>query len=194
MPELRQDQLGGQRDSLAGIRVLDFTIVMAGPMCTRMLADAGADVIKVEAPTGDAVRGLAPHCAGVSTYFASLNCGKRSIVLDLKTEDGRKLARELARRATGRTLYVLDEPTTGLHFTDIDVLLTALLELRDQGNTVVVIEHNLDVVKTADHIVDLGPEGGDEGGRVVAAGTPEQLVAQASVSYTGRFLAHALRD
>ena len=105
-----------------------------------------------------------------------------------------KLSTELSRRATGRTLYILDEPTTGLHFADIQRLLDVLNQLVEQGNTVVVIEHNLDVVKTADHIVDLGPEGGDEGGRVVAAGTPEQLAAQAGVSHTGRFLAHALRD
>src|SRR6185312_5721939 len=86
-----------------------------------------------------------------------------------------KLARELARKATGRTLYVLDEPTTGLHFTDIEVLLDAILELRDQGNTVVVIEHNLDVVACADWVIDLGPEGGDKGGTIVAAGTPETV-------------------
>jgi len=104
-----------------------------------------------------------------------------------------KLSTELSRRATGRTLYILDEPTTGLHFADIQRLLDVLNQLVAQGNTVVVIEHNLDVVKTADHIVDLGPEGGEEGGRVLAAGTPEQLVAEADVSYTGRFLAHTLR-
>jgi excinuclease ABC subunit A len=104
-----------------------------------------------------------------------------------------KLSTELSRRATGRTLYILDEPTTGLHFADIQRLLDVLNQLVAQGNTVVVIEHNLDVVKTADHIVDLGPEGGEEGGRVVAAGSPEQLAAAADMSYTGRFLAHALR-
>jgi excinuclease ABC subunit A len=104
-----------------------------------------------------------------------------------------KLSTELSRRATGRTLYILDEPTTGLHFADIQRLLDVLNQLVAQGNTVVVIEHNLDVVKTADHIIDLGPEGGEEGGRVVGAGTPEQLAAEAGASYTGRFLAHALR-
>jgi excinuclease ABC subunit A len=104
-----------------------------------------------------------------------------------------KLSTELSRRATGRTLYILDEPTTGLHFADIQRLLDVLNQLVAQGNTVVVIEHNLDVVKTADHIIDLGPEGGDAGGRVVAAGTPEELVAAARTSHTGRFLAHALR-
>jgi len=98
-----------------------------------------------------------------------------------------KLARELARRATGRTLYVLDEPTTGLHFTDIEMLLGALLELRDQGNTVIVIEHNLDVVACADWIIDLGPDGGDKGGEIVAEGTPETVVRNER-SHTGRYL------
>ena len=98
-----------------------------------------------------------------------------------------KLSKELSRRATGRTLYILDEPTTGLHFEDVKKLLEVLQELVDQGNTVVVIEHNLDVIKTADWIVDLGPEGGDGGGRVVAAGTPED-VAEVEASYTGRYL------
>jgi len=99
-----------------------------------------------------------------------------------------KLATELSRRATGRTLYILDEPTTGLHFADIQRLLDVLNKLVDQGNTVVIIEHNLDVVKTADWVIDLGPEGGDEGGRVVATGTPEELGRRAERSYTGQFL------
>ncbi|MEO7191211.1 MAG: excinuclease ABC subunit UvrA [Vicinamibacterales bacterium] len=102
-----------------------------------------------------------------------------------------KLSRELARRATGRTLYILDEPTTGLHFEDVRRLLEVLGKLVDQGNTIVVIEHNLDVIKSADWVIDLGPEGGEAGGRVVAAGTPEQ-VAQAAQSATGRFLAGSL--
>jgi excinuclease ABC subunit A len=102
-----------------------------------------------------------------------------------------KLARELARKATGRTLYVLDEPTTGLHFTDIEVLLGAILELRDQGNTVVVIEHNLDVVACADWVIDLGPEGGDKGGEIVAEGTPE-AIAKAEGSHTGHYLKEVL--
>jgi excinuclease ABC subunit A len=104
-----------------------------------------------------------------------------------------KLATELSRRATGRTLYILDEPTTGLHFADIEKLLEVLNRLVDQGNTVVIIEHNLDVIKTADWVIDLGPEGGDEGGRVVAVGTPEAVAQQAEQSYTGRFLRSALK-
>jgi excinuclease ABC subunit A len=99
-----------------------------------------------------------------------------------------KLATELSRRATGRTLYILDEPTTGLHFADIQRLLDVLNKLVDQGNTVVIIEHNLDVVKTADWVIDLGPEGGDEGGRVVAIGTPEDLAGNPERTYTGQFL------
>ncbi|MGO2880207.1 MAG: ATP-binding cassette domain-containing protein, partial [Halomonas sp.] len=102
-----------------------------------------------------------------------------------------KLARELAKRDTGKTLYILDEPTTGLHFEDIRQLLTVLHRLRDHGNTIVVIEHNLDVIKTADWIVDLGPEGGSGGGQIIAEGTPEQIVKQ-HVSHTGRFLSPLL--
>ena len=98
-----------------------------------------------------------------------------------------KLSKELSKRSTGRTLYILDEPTTGLHFEDVRKLLEVLHELVDQGNTVVVIEHNLDVIKTADHIIDIGPEGGDGGGQVVATGTPEQ-VAEVEGSYTGHYL------
>ena len=98
-----------------------------------------------------------------------------------------KLAKELSRRATGRTMYILDEPTTGLHFEDVNKLLEVLQALVETGNTVLVIEHNLDVIKTADWIVDLGPEGGAGGGRIVAQGTPED-VAKVKESYTGRYL------
>ncbi len=98
-----------------------------------------------------------------------------------------KLSRELSKRDTGRTLYILDEPTTGLHFQDVKQLLEVLHRLRDHGNTVVVIEHNLDVIKTADWLIDLGPEGGDKGGEIIATGTPEQVAANLD-SHTGRFL------
>ncbi|MGE8390859.1 MAG: ATP-binding cassette domain-containing protein, partial [Pseudomonas sp.] len=98
-----------------------------------------------------------------------------------------KLSRELSKRDTGKTLYILDEPTTGLHFADIQQLLDVLHRLRDHGNTVVVIEHNLDVIKTADWLVDLGPEGGSKGGQIIASGTPEEL-AKMKQSYTGHYL------
>jgi excinuclease ABC subunit A len=102
-----------------------------------------------------------------------------------------KLASELQKRSTGRTIYVLDEPTTGVHFEDVSKLLGVLHSLVDKGNTVIVIEHNLDVIKTADWIIDMGPEGGSGGGRVVAEGTPEEVI-EIDSSHTGRFLRHVL--
>ena len=98
-----------------------------------------------------------------------------------------KLAKELSKRSTGKTLFILDEPTTGLHFADIELLLKVLDRLKNQGNTIVVIEHNLDVIKTADWVIDLGPEGGSDGGNIVAAGTPEDI-AKVGNSFTGQFL------
>jgi len=98
-----------------------------------------------------------------------------------------KLATELAKKATGRTLYILDEPTTGLHFADIEKLLQVLMKLRNAGNTVIVIEHNLEMIKCADWIIDLGPEGGEGGGDLVVAGPPEEIAAL-SASHTGRYL------
>jgi excinuclease ABC subunit A len=120
-----------------------------------------------------------------------ISLGQSSVTLSGGEAQRIKLARELAKRSTGRTLYILDEPTTGLHPADISHLLTVLGRLVDSGNTVVVIEHNLDVVKTADHIIDLGPEGGEEGGKVIATGTPEAVAAN-SASYTGAFLRKVL--
>ena len=104
-----------------------------------------------------------------------------------------KLSSELQRVSTGKSFYILDEPTTGLHFEDVRQLLLVLQRLVDAGNTVLVIEHNLDVIKSADHIIDLGPEGGSGGGSVVASGTPEE-VAAVSASHTGRFLRRMLGD
>ncbi|MCK5289711.1 MAG: excinuclease ABC subunit UvrA, partial [Candidatus Aenigmarchaeota archaeon] len=104
-----------------------------------------------------------------------------------------KLTAELSKRATGKTVYILDEPTTGLHFDDIKKLLNVLNRLVEQKNTVIVIEHNLDVIKTADHIIDLGPEGGDKGGEILAEGTPEQIT-KAKKSYTGQFLKKVLKE
>ena len=103
-----------------------------------------------------------------------------------------KLAAELSKRATGRTVYILDEPTTGLHFADIHKLLEVLMKLRDAGNTLIVIEHNLEVIKSADWLIDMGPEGGSGGGQIVAEGTPED-VAKVKASYTGRYLARLLK-
>ncbi len=98
-----------------------------------------------------------------------------------------KLATELSKRSTGKTIYILDEPTTGLHFADVHKLTEILARLTADGNTVVVIEHNLDVIKTADYIIDIGPEGGDKGGTIVATGTPEEIVRNEN-SYTGEYL------
>jgi len=103
-----------------------------------------------------------------------------------------KLATELSKVATGRTIYILDEPTTGLHFADIKMLLGVLNGLVDKGNTVIVIEHNMDVIKVADHIIDLGPEGGEAGGQIIVAGTPEKI-AQSKNSYTGHYLKEELK-
>ncbi len=104
-----------------------------------------------------------------------------------------KLATELSRRSTGKTLYILDEPTTGLHFADIENLLNVLHKLVDNGNTVLVIEHNLDVIKTADWIIDLGPDGGNAGGQLIATGTPENLALN-NKSYTGHYLGQILQQ
>jgi excinuclease ABC subunit A len=103
-----------------------------------------------------------------------------------------KLSKELSKRATGHTLYLLDEPTTGLHFADVEKLLSVLHRLVERGNTVLIIEHNLEVIKTADYVIDLGPEGGDDGGQVVACGTPEEI-AKACNSYTGHYLESFLK-
>jgi excinuclease ABC subunit A len=104
-----------------------------------------------------------------------------------------KLATELSKKDTGKTFYILDEPTTGLHFQDIEHLLDVLQRLVDKGNTVLIIEHNMDVIKVADHIIDLGPEGGAEGGQIVAQGSPEEIIKERK-SYTGKFLKEELQS
>jgi excinuclease ABC subunit A len=120
-----------------------------------------------------------------------ITLGQNAVTLSGGEAQRVKLARELSKRDTGKTLYILDEPTTGLHFHDIRQLLGVLHSLRDRGNTVIIIEHNLDVIKTADWIIDLGPDGGEGGGEILGTGTPE-AIAQMPVSYTGTFLAPLL--
>jgi excinuclease ABC subunit A len=104
-----------------------------------------------------------------------------------------KLSKELSKRGTGKTLYILDEPTTGLHFEDVRKLVELLQELTDQGNTLIVIEHNLEVIKCADHVIDMGPEGGNLGGRILAEGTPEHI-AKVKESETGKYLSKILKN
>ena len=123
----------------------------------------------------------------VQVRLGYIKVGQQATTLSGGEAQRVKLSKELSKRSTGRTLYILDEPTTGLHFEDVRKLLEVLHELVEQGNSVIVIEHNLDVVKTADWIIDIGPEGGEGGGQIVAAGTPE-TVAGIAESYTGRYL------
>ncbi len=136
----------------------------------------------------DAVPVLARKCQTlIDVGLSYIRLGQNATTLSGGEAQRIKLARELSKRDTGSTLYILDEPTTGLHFHDIKQLLGVLFRLREQGNTIVIIEHNLDVIKTADWLIDLGPEGGHKGGQIIATGTPE-MVAQCKHSYTGQFL------
>jgi excinuclease ABC subunit A len=123
----------------------------------------------------------------VDVGLGYITLGQSSTTLSGGEAQRVKLATELSKKDTGKTVYILDEPTTGLHFDDIRQLLSVLQELTDKGNTVIVIEHNMDVIKVADHVIDLGPEGGTGGGTILAAGTPEQI-AKVKASHTGRFL------
>jgi excinuclease ABC subunit A len=156
-----------------------------------------ADVLDMTVDEARPLLGAHPRLARILSTLADVGLGYIRLGQSATTLSGGeaqrvKLARELARRDTGRTLYILDEPTTGLHFDDIRKLLDVLGRLVDAGNTVVVVEHDLDVIKTADHVIDLGPEAGARGGRVVAEGTPE-AVAQVGAGHTGRLLREALR-
>jgi excinuclease ABC subunit A len=123
----------------------------------------------------------------IDVGLSYITLGQNAVTLSGGEAQRVKLAKELSKRDTGRTLYILDEPTTGLHFHDIKQLLSVLHTLRDHGNTVIIIEHNLDVIKTADWVVDMGPEGGNGGGELVAEGTPQQIALHAT-SHTGKYL------
>jgi len=150
-----------------------------------MTVEEAAELFKVVPPIRDKMETLKRVGLGY------VKVGQQATTLSGGEAQRVKLSKELSRRATGKTLYILDEPTTGLHFEDVKKLLEVLHELVDQGNTVVVIEHNLDVVKTADWILDFGPEGGDGGGEIVAFGAPEAIAA-APKSWTGRYLGELL--
>jgi excinuclease ABC subunit A len=152
-----------------------------------MTIEAGAELFKAVPSISEKLETLKRVGLGY------ISIGQQATTLSGGEAQRVKLSKELSRRATGRTLYILDEPTTGLHFHDVKKLLEVLQELVDQGNTVVVIEHNLEVIKTADWIVDLGPEGGDGGGEIIASGTPED-VAKNSRSYTGHYLKALLKN
>ncbi|MDO9166629.1 MAG: ATP-binding cassette domain-containing protein, partial [Rhodoferax sp.] len=151
-----------------------------------MTVDEGCEFFKAVPPVRDKMETLKKVGLGY------VQVGQSATTLSGGEAQRVKLSKELSRKATGKTLYILDEPTTGLHFEDVKKLLEVLHELADQGNTMVVIEHNLDVVKTADWIVDFGPEGGDGGGEIVGVGTPEK-VAGIVGSWTGRYLAEVLK-
>ena len=142
-----------------------------------MTIEAGAELFKAVPSIAEKLETLKRVGLGY------ISIGQQATTLSGGEAQRVKLSKELSRRATGRTLYILDEPTTGLHFHDVKKLLEVLQELVDQGNTVVVIEHNLEVIKTADWIVDLGPEGGDGGGEIVASGTPEDVAKNSALLY-----------
>ncbi len=164
-------------------------VVYKGKNIHEVLQMTVEDALEFFAPVPSVARKLETLMAVGLSY---ITLGQSATTLSGGEAQRIKLAKELSKRDTGQTLYILDEPTTGLHFQDIEMLLAVLHRLRDHGNTVVVIEHNLDVIKTADWIIDLGPEGGDKGGEIIAAGPPEQVAAQ-SHSHTGRFLARVLQ-
>ncbi len=151
-----------------------------------MTVEAGAELFKAVPASREKLETL------MRVGLGYIKIGQQATTLSGGEAQRVKLAKELSRRATGRTLYILDEPTTGLHFEDVRKLLEVLHELVSSGNTVVVIEHNLEVIKTADWIIDLGPEGGDAGGEIVAKGTPED-VAKVARSYTGQYLKDVLK-
>jgi excinuclease ABC subunit A len=155
-----------------------------------------ADALELTVDAADAIFESIPRIRQKLTALRQVGLGYIQLGQPATTLSGGeaqrvKLATELSRKATGRTLYVLDEPTTGLHFSDIELLTHALFGLRDAGNSVLIIEHNIDLVCCADWVVDMGPEGGEHGGMIVAAGTPEQI-AEVPASHTGRYIQQSL--
>jgi excinuclease ABC subunit A len=150
-----------------------------------MTVEEGLKFFKAVPPIRDKLQTLSQVGLGY------VHVGQQATTLSGGEAQRVKLAKELSRRATGKTLYILDEPTTGLHFEDINKLIEVLQKLVDQGNTIIVIEHNLDIIKTSDWVIDLGPEGGDRGGFLVAAGSPEDII-KIKASYTGNYLAQHL--
>ena len=173
------DVCNGKRYNRETLEVLFRTKSIADVL--DMTVDEGAEFFRAVPAIRDKLKTLERVGLGY------IHVGQAATTLSGGEAQRVKLAKELSRRATGRTLYILDEPTTGLHFEDVKKLLDVLHALVDQGNTVLVIEHNLEVIKTADYIIDLGPEGGDAGGQIVATGTPEQIAATEG-SYTGDYL------
>ncbi|NIP16969.1 MAG: ATP-binding cassette domain-containing protein, partial [Xanthomonadales bacterium] len=165
-----------------------LTVTYKGKNIHQVLGMTVEDALEFFAPVPSVARKLETLAAVGLSY---ITLGQSATTLSGGEAQRIKLAKELSKRDTGQTLYILDEPTTGLHFQDIEMLLQVLHRLRDHGNTVIVIEHNLDVIKTADWVVDLGPEGGDGGGEIIATGTPEELAADRK-SHTGQFLARIL--
>jgi excinuclease ABC subunit A len=176
------EQCGGRRYDRETLEVRYRGLSIADVL--DLSVDEALELLEAVPKIRDPLRAL------VGVGLGYLHLGQAATTLSGGEAQRLKLAKELARRDTGRTLYVLDEPTTGLHFSDVEVLLDALDELADRGNTVVIIEHDLDVVRRADHVIDLGPEGGDEGGSIVFAGTPEEL-ARFDGSHTGQYLARS---
>ena len=173
------DQCKGKRYNRETLEVKFREKSIAGVL--DMTVEEGAEFFKAVPSIRDKLETLARVGLGY------IHIGQQATTLSGGEAQRIKLAKELSKRATGRTLYILDEPTTGLHFHDVAKLLEVLHELADAGNTLAVIEHNLEVIKTADWLIDIGPEGGDGGGRIVAEGTPED-VAKVKESYTGQYL------
>jgi excinuclease ABC subunit A len=177
------DACGGRRFNRETLEITYKGLNIADIL--EMTVDDGLNFFRNVPAAADKLEALA------AVGLGHLHLGQHATTLSGGEAQRVKLAAELAKKATGRTIYILDEPTSGLHFADIEQLLQVLFKLRNAGNTLVIIEHQLDVIKCADYVIDLGPEGGEGGGQIVAKGTPEFVAAQPA-SHTGRFLQSAL--